>query len=114
MSEPQDPARRILESYRNFAVVGCSPNPGRPSHKVAAFLQSRGYRVIPVHPAGGSILGKHFDFQPRVHEALKRHRPAWERLVRKGEMVGGGLALELRNCPGCDSTLAVHIKGEAA
>ncbi len=49
---------RILETFRVWAVVGCSPNPGRPSHRVAAFLQSNGYRVIPVHPRGGEILGE--------------------------------------------------------
>ncbi len=49
---------RILETFRVWAVVGCSPNAGRPSHRVAAFLQSQGYRVIPVHPRGGEILGE--------------------------------------------------------
>lgn len=50
--------RHILETFRVWAVVGCSPNPGRPSHRVAAFLQSHGYRVVPVHPRGGEILGE--------------------------------------------------------
>jgi predicted CoA-binding protein len=51
-----DTARKILESYRTFAVVGCSPNPERASHSVARFLKGRGYRVIPVHPTADRIL----------------------------------------------------------
>lgn len=57
MSHP-DPARKILESYKTFAVVGCSSDPYRASHGVAAFLQSRGYRVIPVTPFDKEILGE--------------------------------------------------------
>jgi len=59
MSDPQAEAiRRILSTYRTFAVVGCSPDPSRDSHRVARFLKDRGYRIIPVHPAGGVILGE--------------------------------------------------------
>ena len=40
------------------AVVGCSPDPGRPSHRVAAYLLDAGYRIIPVNPARDEILGE--------------------------------------------------------
>jgi predicted CoA-binding protein len=40
------------------AVVGCSPNPARPSHQVASYLIDIGYRVIPVHPGHDEILGE--------------------------------------------------------
>jgi uncharacterized protein len=53
-----DDVRAILTSHRVWAVVGCSPDPGRPSHGVARFLQRRGYRVIPVNPAADEILGQ--------------------------------------------------------
>src|SRR3712207_2180715 len=53
-----DPARVILESYKTFAVIGCSSDPWRASHGVAAFLQDRGYRVIPVTPFEKEILGE--------------------------------------------------------
>ena len=43
-------ARRILTEYRTWAVVGWSPSPARDSNRVAAFLESRGYRVIRVNP----------------------------------------------------------------
>ena len=58
MESDEQTARTILESFRTFAVVGCSPNPTRDSHQVARFLQSRGYRTIPVHPDADEILGE--------------------------------------------------------
>lgn len=58
MSE-EDAIRQILTAARTIAVVGWSPKPDRPSHGVAAFLDRRGYRVIPVNPgqAGQEALG---------------------------------------------------------
>jgi predicted CoA-binding protein len=52
-------AQQILEQFATWAVVGCSPDPGRDSHSVAAFLQARGKRVVPVNPNAcpGQILG---------------------------------------------------------
>jgi predicted CoA-binding protein len=45
-----DTIRAVL-ALRTWAVVGCSPDPRRPSYDVAAFLEGQGKRVIPVHPA---------------------------------------------------------------
>ena len=52
--------RAILEGARVIAVVGASPRPERASHEVMTFLQSRGYRCIPVNPAAreAEILGE--------------------------------------------------------
>jgi len=52
--------RAILERVRTIAVVGASPRRERPSHRVMAYLQRRGYRTIPVNPnvAGGTINGE--------------------------------------------------------
>jgi uncharacterized protein len=50
--------RAILEGMRTWAVVGCSPDPARDSHRIAALLQRHGYRVIPVNPAAEEILGE--------------------------------------------------------
>jgi hypothetical protein len=50
--------REIMEKGRTVAVVGLSPKPERDSHRVAAYLQSRGYRIIPVHPKAEEILGE--------------------------------------------------------
>jgi predicted CoA-binding protein len=45
-------------ALRTWAVVGCSPDPGRPSHGVARFLIDRGYEVIPVNPGVDQVLGR--------------------------------------------------------
>ncbi|WP_431298813.1 CoA-binding protein [Tabrizicola sp. BL-A-41-H6] len=52
--------RNILTKVKTIALVGWSPKPDRPSHRVAAFLKGRGYRVIPVNPgqAGQTALGE--------------------------------------------------------
>ena len=47
-----------LSKSRTIAVVGLSPNPGRDSHRVAKYLQERGYRVIPVNPMVEQVLGE--------------------------------------------------------
>lgn len=59
MSE-DDRLTRILTECRTIALVGWSPKAERPSHGVARFLASRGYRVIPVNPgqAGQIALGE--------------------------------------------------------
>jgi predicted CoA-binding protein len=50
----------VLTGFRRWAVVGCSPDPVRDSHGVAAFLQSKGIEIVPVNPnaAGEEILGE--------------------------------------------------------
>lgn len=54
-----DDVHALLTGTRTWAVVGCSPDPGRDSHRIAAMLQRRGYRVIPVNPAvDGELLGE--------------------------------------------------------
>jgi predicted CoA-binding protein len=56
MRDP-DPIRELLKSSKNIVVVGCSAKPDRDSHRVAAYLQQMGYRVIPVNPALDEVLG---------------------------------------------------------
>ncbi len=53
----EDLARKILTSYRTWAVVGWSPNPGRDSNRIARFLEGRGYRVLRVNPEAGGAEG---------------------------------------------------------
>jgi len=53
-----DPITDILQRAKTIAVVGLSDNPLRPSHGVAAYLQSQGYRIIPVNPQIQSALGE--------------------------------------------------------
>lgn len=53
-----DTLRRIFDTTHTWAVVGCSPDPARDSHRVAAYLQTLGYRVIPVRPDCDEVLGE--------------------------------------------------------
>ncbi|HEX5483588.1 MAG TPA: CoA-binding protein [Terriglobia bacterium] len=55
----QDPIGDILQRFKTLAVVGLSPKPSRPSHGVASYMRSHGYRVIPVNPNANSIFGEH-------------------------------------------------------
>ena len=48
----------ILRESKTIAVVGLSDNPERPSHGVAEYLQSQGYRIIPVNPNVQNVLGE--------------------------------------------------------
>jgi predicted CoA-binding protein len=50
--------KEILKECKTIAVVGISPKKDRPSYEVAAYLQSKGYRIIPVRPDGETILGE--------------------------------------------------------
>jgi predicted CoA-binding protein len=56
MPHTDDDLRAILTRSRVIALVGWSPKPDRPSHRVAAFLAQRGYRVIPVNPGQAGML----------------------------------------------------------
>ncbi len=50
--------RELLARARRIAVVGASPDPERPSHRIARRLIGWGYTVIPVRPAVKEILGE--------------------------------------------------------
>lgn len=50
--------RQALETAKTVAVVGCSPDPSRPSHAIARYLLESGYRVVPVNPLHREILGQ--------------------------------------------------------
>jgi uncharacterized protein len=57
MNDPVE-IRTALESARTIAIVGCSPNPDRPSNAIARYLLEQGYRVVPVNPGHRAILGQ--------------------------------------------------------
>jgi predicted CoA-binding protein len=79
----------ILTSVRTIAVVGASPRPHRPSHRVMSFLQRHGYRAIPVNPlaAGGEILGE------RVYASLAGIPEAVDMvdIFRRSELAGAAV-----------------------
>jgi uncharacterized protein len=53
-----DPIADLLRGAQIIAVVGLSNSPMRPSHGVAAYLQTQGYRIIPVNPKIHGSLGE--------------------------------------------------------
>ena len=57
MSE-RDLITDLLRRAKTIAVVGLSDSPLRPSHGVSAYMQSHGYRIIPVNPAIKEALGE--------------------------------------------------------
>jgi predicted CoA-binding protein len=66
---PSNEIRHILKDYKTIAVIGLSTDPAKPSHEVAHYMQSHGYRIIPIHPKAQEILGE------KVYASLK-HLPA--------------------------------------
>jgi predicted CoA-binding protein len=58
--------KALLQRAKTVAVVGLSPDPDRPSYSVAMYLQANGYRIVPVRPGGGEILGE--KVYPRLSE----------------------------------------------
>lgn len=53
-----DVVARILTTYDTITVVGASADPAKPAHGVPALMQRHGWRIIPVNPRGGQILGE--------------------------------------------------------
>ena len=49
--------RLLLGEARTIAVVGLSPDPRRPSNRVATYLREHGYEIVPVNPAVDEVLG---------------------------------------------------------
>ncbi|MER6033182.1 MULTISPECIES: CoA-binding protein [unclassified Streptomyces] len=62
---------RILGGARTIAVVGASAEEGKSAHEIPAYLQRKGFRVIPVNPYHREVLG----------------RPAFASLLEIGEPV---------------------------
>jgi uncharacterized protein len=58
-----DPALRerlsfIYAATNTIAVVGASADPTKPAHVIPRYLQSQGYRILPVNPRGGELFGE--------------------------------------------------------
>jgi len=56
-SETDGPIAKILK-LKIIAIVGLSKDPSKPSHDVANYLQSQGYRIVPVNPTVNEVLGE--------------------------------------------------------
>lgn len=55
---PDELIRKVLDNAKTIAVVGLSTDPEKAAHRVPAYMQAHGYRIIPVHPKAENILGE--------------------------------------------------------
>jgi len=53
-----DEVKEIFDMVKTIAVLGLSPNETKDSHRVAAYLQAQGYKIIPIYPKEETILGE--------------------------------------------------------
>jgi predicted CoA-binding protein len=60
MADWQDPAwvRNMLDDSETWAVLGLSGDPTRTAYQIAELLQSRGKRIVPIHPSAATVLGE--------------------------------------------------------
>jgi uncharacterized protein len=66
-----DPITELLKRSHTIAVVGLSNRPMRPSHGVSAYMQTQGYRILPVNPEiNGSLGEKAYKSLPEVKEKI--------------------------------------------
>ena len=63
--EDMDELRTIYEETKTIAVVGASGDETKAAHTIPRYLQREGFRIIPVNPRGGEILGE------KVYERLE-------------------------------------------
>jgi uncharacterized protein len=49
---------RIYAETKTIAVVGASGDPAKPAHEIPRYMQQQGYRILPVNPRGGELLGE--------------------------------------------------------
>lgn len=95
MKQPShDELLQIYAQPKTIAVVGASAEAGKPAHDIPRYLQSQGYRIVPVNPRGGEILGE------RAFPSLKDvdipidivdvFRPPTEALAVARDAVAGG------------------------
>jgi uncharacterized protein len=86
--------RRILATGKTIAVVGLSANWYRPSYFAAKYLQEHGYRIVPVNPSYGEVLGERcypsVDAIPHAVDVVDGFRKASEMPALAREAVAKG------------------------
>jgi uncharacterized protein len=73
---------RIYTQSKTIAVVGASADASKAAHRIPGYLQSQGYRILPVNPHGGELFGEHvFDSLTEIDvpvDVVEVFRPAKE------------------------------------
>jgi uncharacterized protein len=91
-----DVIKRILDGSKTIAVVGLSSDPGRPSYSVSKYMQSKGYRIIPVNPNEREVLGeKAYDRLENVPEKIDLVN-IFRRAEEAGQFVDQAIALGVK------------------
>ena len=75
--------RTLLKDSRTIAVVGLSPDPSRDSHRISRYMQTQGYRIIPINPRASDILGE--KTYPDLITAAAHHRIDLVNCFRRSE-----------------------------
>jgi predicted CoA-binding protein len=88
----------ILQKYKAIAVVGLSSKPRRPSFSVTQYMQSAGYRIIPVNPNETEVLGE--KSYPRLEDIPKSLQIEIVEIFRRSEYIP----------PLVDSAIAIGAK----
>ena len=78
--------RAVLEEAKTIAVVGLSPDPERPSNRVASYLRRAGYRILPVNPLHQTLIGTRC--YPDLATAASSERIDIVDVFRRSEFVG--------------------------
>ena len=66
----------ILTKYKTVAVIGLSRDPSKDSHSVATYLQTQGYKIIPINPTTKEVLGEKsyrtlLDIPPQIQKTIE-------------------------------------------
>jgi predicted CoA-binding protein len=94
-----DDVHALLTTTRTWAVVGCSPDPARDSHRIAAMLQRRGFTIVPVNPDASEILGERC--YPTVSDIPQELQVEVVDVFRRSEAAGAHV----------DEAIAIGAKG---
>ena len=78
-------ALEIVKTYRRLAIVGASPKPERPSHRVMKYLLEQGFEVVPVNPGQSEILGQ--PCYPSLSDIPEDKRPEVVIVFRRADQV---------------------------
>ncbi|RXJ96891.1 CoA-binding protein [Arcobacter sp. AHV-9/2010] len=54
----KDEIKEIFDNTKTIAIVGLSPDNEKASFKVASYLQSKGFKIVPIYPKEDEILGE--------------------------------------------------------
>jgi predicted CoA-binding protein len=107
---------QIYKRTQTIAVVGASADEAKTSNSIPSYLQSQGYRIVPVNPRGGKILGERVytalsDVDVRV-DVVDVFRPPAEAEVVAREAIAQGVGV-LWFQPGTHTDEAAHLAAEA-